>query len=176
VNLQTILMSAAAFVALAACTPAAETPAPAIPAPADIAAPAPESGPAAENTTDTLATAPPADVAPATPAAPASATPAPPAAQPATTPAKPAAAGPTKDELANGAAVFARTCAMCHGPTGEGTQMGVALTAGHDYATVKEKVTKGPINSGDKMPPLAAAMSPDDLDDVAKFVEAGLPQ
>ncbi len=54
--------------------------------------------------------------------------------------------------------------------------MGVALTAGHDYATVKEKVIKGPINSGDKMPPLGAALSADDLDDVAKFVEAGLPQ
>ena len=65
---------------------------------------------------------------------------------------------------------------MCHGPTGGGTQIGVALTAGHDYATVREKVIKGPINSGDKMPPLGAALSTDDLDDVAKFVEAGLPQ
>lgn len=169
----TLLLTAAAFVALAACTPEAETPAPSVPAPADIAAAAPETGPAAENTTDTLATAPPADVAPATPAA------TPVAAQPPATPAAPpataSAAGPTRDELANGAAVFARTCAMCHGSTGEGTQMGVALTAGHDYETIKEKVIKGPINSGDKMPPLAGAMSPKDLSDVAKFVEAGLP-
>ena len=171
------LLTTAAFVALAACTPAAETPAPAVPAPADIAAAAPESGPAAENTADTLATAPPADVAPATPAATSvAAPPAQPPATPAAPPATAAAAGPTKEELANGAAVFARTCAMCHGPTGEGTQMGVALTAGHDYETIKEKVTKGPINSGDKMPPLAGAMSSKDLSDVAKFVEAGLPQ
>lgn len=167
-NLQTILMTAAVAVALAACTPAAETPAPEVAAPADIAAPAPEAGPAAENTADTLASAPPADGATPAPAAttPAAAPPAAPA----------AAAGPSKEELANGAAVYARTCAMCHGPTGAGTQMGVGLTAGLDYAVIKEKVTKGPINPGDKMPPLAAAMSADDLDDVAKFVEAGLPQ
>ena len=167
-NLQTILMTAAAAVALAACTPAAETPAPEVAAPADIAAPAPESGPAAENTTDTLASAPPAD--PATPAAPATTTAAAPPAAPA------AAAGPSKEELANGAAVYARTCAMCHGPTGAGTQMGVGLTAGHEYAVIKEKVTKGMVNPGDKMPPLGAALSADDLDDVAKYVEAGLPQ
>lgn len=167
-KLQTILLTAAAFIALAACNPAAETPAPEVAPPADIAAVTPESGPAAENTTDTLASAPPADAA-TTPAATATT----PAAAPPATPA--AAAGPTKEELANGAAVYARTCAMCHGPTGAGTQMGVGLTAGHEYAVIKEKVTKGTVNAGDKMPPLAAAMSAEDLDDVAKFIEAGLP-
>ena len=40
---------------------------------------------------------------------------------------------------------------------------------------LQEKVTKGTVNAGDKMPPLAAAMSADDLNDVAKFIEAGLP-
>ena len=167
-KLQTILLTTAAFIALAACTPAAETPAPEVAPPADIAAVTPESGPAAENTTDTLASAPPADAA-TTPAATATT----PAAAPPATPA--AAAGPTNEELANGAAVYARTCAMCHGPTGAGTQMGVGLTAGHEYAVIKEKVTKGTVNAGDKMPPLAAAMSADDLNDVAKFIEAGLP-
>ena len=167
-KLQTILLTTAAFIALAACTPAAETPAPEVAPPADIAAVTPESGPAAENTTDTLASAPPADAA-TTPAATATT----PATAPPATPA--AAAGSTKEELANGAAVYARTCAMCHGPTGAGTQMGVGLTAGHEYAVIKEKVTKGTVNAGDKMPPLAAAMSADDLNDVAKFIEAGLP-
>ena len=167
-KLQTILLTTAAFIALPACNPAAETPAPEVAPPADIAAVTPESGPAAENTTDTLASAPPADAA-TTPAATATT----PAAAPPATPA--AAAGPTKEELANGAAVYARTCAMCHGPTGAGTQMGVGLTAGHEYAVIKEKVTKGTVNAGDKMPPLAAAMSADDLNDVAKFIEAGLP-
>ena len=166
-KLQTILMSAVAFAALAACTPAAETPAPAAPLPADIAAATPESGPAAENTTDTLASAPPADATAVAPAA----TPA------ATTPATPAAAPPAaapKADLAAGAAVYTRTCAMCHGPAGEGTVMGVALTTPHEAAKVKEKIVKGPINSGDKMPPLGAAMSAEDLDAVSAYVAAGL--
>ena len=171
-KLHTVFLTTAAFAALAACNPApaSDTPAPAAPPAAEIAAPAAPSGPAAENTSDTLASAAPADApAPAAPAA----TPPPPAAAP---PAAAAAAGPTKAELDNGAAVYARTCALCHGPSGEGTVMAVALTAGHDAATVKEKVTKGVIKSGDKMPALGAAMSAQDLSDVAKFVEAGLPK
>ena len=172
-KLQTILLTAAAFIALAACNPAAETPAPEVAPPADIAGVTPESGPAAENTTDTLASAPTDATAATAPAA--TATPTTAAAPPAAPAAPAAAAGPTKLQLANGAAVYARTCAMCHGPTGAGTQMGVGLTAGHEYAVIKEKVTKGPINPGDKMPPLAAAMSADDLSDVAHYIEAGLP-
>lgn len=167
-KLHTVLLTVAAAIALAACNPA-ETPAPVAPPPADIAAPTEPSGPAAENTSDSLSSTPPTDAA-TTPAAP-GATPAPPAA---TTPAAPpAAAGPTKAELDNGAAVYARICAMCHGPSGAGTAMGVALTAGHEYASIKEKITKGMINPGDKMPPLGAALSADDLDDVSKYVESG---
>lgn len=169
-KLHTVFLTTAAFTALAACnpSPASDTPVAAAPPAAEIAAPATPSGPAAENTTDTLSSTPLADAA--APAAPA-ATPAPPAAAP---PA--AAAGPTKAELANGAAVYARTCAMCHGPSGEGTVMAVALTAGHEAAVVKEKVTKGMIKPGDKMPPIGAGMSAQDLNDVARFVEAGLPK
>jgi mono/diheme cytochrome c family protein len=167
VKLRTALLTAAAF-GLAACTPAANEPAPATPDPAPIAtdaAPAP-SGPAAENTTDSLSSTP------ADPAAPASAVPATPTVAPA------AAAGPTAEELANGRAVYAGagSCAMCHGPTGQGTPMGVALTAGLEYDAIKEKITKGMINSGDKMPPMGAALSADQIDDLSKFVEAGLPQ
>ncbi len=163
-KLHTVLLTAAAFIALAACNPAPSEPAPETPPPAPIAEPTAPSGPAAENTSDSLSSTPPTDVA----AAP-GATPAPPA----TPAASPAAAGATKEELANGAAVYARTCAMCHGPNGAGTQMGVALTAGHEYASIKEKITKGMINSGDKMPPLAAALSAAELDDVSKYVESG---
>jgi mono/diheme cytochrome c family protein len=171
VKLHTVLLTAAAAIALAACNPA-ETPAPVTPPPADIAAPTAPSGPAAENTSDSLSSTPPADAA-ATPAAPGAMPASPAATTPAAPPAAPAAAGPTKAELDSGAAVYARTCAMCHGPTGAGTAMGVALTAGHEYAAIKEKIVKGIVNPGDKMPPLGAAMSADDLDDVSKFVESG---
>jgi mono/diheme cytochrome c family protein len=163
VNFRTAILTAVAF-GLGACTPAADEPAPATPDPAPIAdSPAAPSGPAAENTTDSLSSTPAAD--PATPVpAPAGAT--------------PPAAAPAADEMANGRAVYAGagSCAMCHGPTGQGTQMGVALTAGLDYEAIKEKIVKGMINPGDKMPPMGAALSADQIDDLAKFVEAGLPQ
>lgn len=166
-KLRTVLLTTAAFALAAACTPAAEGPAPEAPAAAEIAEPTTPSGPAAENTTDSLASTPAAG-APTTDTA--AATPAP------AVPAPAASAGPTAEELANGKAAYAQTCAMCHGPTGAGTQMGVALTAGLDYAAVKEKIVKGKIAPTDTMPPMGAAYSEAQLDDLAKFVEAGLPQ
>ena len=159
-KVRTVFLTASVFALLAACTPAPEEPAPAVPAPAPIAeAPAAPSGPAAENTTDSLATTPAADPA----AAPAPAAGA--------TPAVPAAADFTAARVAYG-----NSCAMCHGPAGQGTQMGVALTAGLEADAVKEKIVKGQINPGDKMPAMGAALSAEQLDALAKFVEAGLPQ
>jgi len=149
------IVSAAALIAmLAACTPEAETDGAAAPPAADIAAPAPDAGPAAPNTTDTLSTTPPAD-----------------AVAPATAPAAASTAAATPAEITNGRGVYARTCAMCHGPTGQGTQIGVAITL-KDSAAIAEKVAKG----GEKMPPMASMLSVDDVDDVSKFVAAGLPQ
>lgn len=159
-KIRTAFLTVAAF-GLAACTPAAQEPAPATPDPAPIAdaAPAP-SGPAAENTPDSLASGPTAD--PAAPAPVAS---------------TPPAAAATVDYSA-GRAVYegAGSCKLCHGPTGQGTPMGVALTAGLDYASIKEKVVKGAVKAGDTMPPMGAALSAEQLDALAKFVEAGLPQ
>ena len=161
-NLRTAFLTASAFALAAACTPAANDPAPATPEAAPIVETTPPpSGPAAENTTDSLSTTPAADPA---------ATPAP--AAPATAA---AASGPTTAELTAGRGTYAASCAMCHGPTGQGTQMGVALTNGLEVAVIKEKVTKGMVNPGDKMPPMGAALSADQLDALAKFVAAGLP-
>jgi mono/diheme cytochrome c family protein len=162
VNFRLATLTVSAFALFAACTPAAEEAAPATPPPAPIAEePAGPSGPAAENTTESLSTAP-ADTA-----------------APAAAPASPAAStGPSTEELANGRAIYAGagSCAMCHGPTGQGTQMGIALTAGLDYEAVKEKIVKGMVNPGEKMPPMGGALSADQLDDLAQFVAAGLPQ
>jgi len=161
VNLRTAFLTASVFALAAACTPAANEPAPATPEAAPIAEVTAPSGPAAENTTDSLSTTPAADPAAApAPAAPASAA---------------AASGPTTAELTAGRATYAASCAMCHGPTGQGTQMGVALTNGLEVPVIKEKVTKGMVNPGDKMPPMGAALSDDQLDALAKFVAAGLP-
>jgi mono/diheme cytochrome c family protein len=124
--------------------------------------PAP-SGPAAENTTDSLSSTPaetPAD-APA----------------PAATPGSIAITdSPTLDQIATAKTAYAASCAMCHGPAGQGTQMGVSLVNGLEVDVIKEKVVKGMINPGDKMPPMGGAMSAETLDALAKFVAAGLPQ
>ena len=158
-KLRTVFLTVSAIALVAACTPAANEPAPAVPAAAPIAEPAAPSGPAAENTPESLATAPVAD--PAAPAAPA-ATPVP-------------AAAPATVDLSAGRTTYAATCAMCHGPAGQGTQMGVALSNGLEASVVKEKVTKGMVNPGDKMPPMGAALSASQLDSLAQFVAAGLP-
>lgn len=141
-----------------ACTPAAEEPAAAPAAEAPVVPPADTAtGPAAPNTTDTLASAPPGQTV------------APPAVAASTAPAA------TPEELASGRAAFARTCAMCHGAKGEGTPAAAAI-ATRDVAVIANKIIKGPINPGDRMPTMAAMMSGDEVDDVAKFVAAGLPQ
>ena len=164
-TIRTVLLTASALVLAAACNPSAtEAPAPAPAAPiADPATPAP-SVPAAENTTDSLSSTPAAPATPGTtpaPAAPGSVT---------------VADSPTLEEIATAKTAYAASCAMCHGPTGQGTQMGVSLVNGLEAAVVKEKVTKGMINPGDKMPPMVAALTPAALDALAKYVAAGLPQ
>ena len=138
-----------------ACTPGIEETPPAsdtsaITPPADAA-----TGPAAPNTSETLASAPPEQAI----------------APPAAASAAPAA---SPEELASGRAAYARTCAMCHGARGEGTPAAAAIAA-RDVAVIASKITKGAINPGDRMPPMAGMMSGDELDDVAKFVAAGFP-
>lgn len=171
-----LILAQLAFTALVACTPAPASEAPPPPAPPtpELAGAMAPGGPAAANTSDTLASAAPAGAQAPGAAAPAG-TPAPAAVSTPGGEAHQTLAQPTQAQLDNGKAVFARTCAMCHGPSGEGTQMAVALTAGHDAATVKEKITRGMVKPGDRMPPLGAAMSAGDIEDVARFVEAGLP-
>ena len=166
-TIRTILLTASALILAAACNPSAtEAPAPA-PAPAapiaDAATPAP-SGPAAENTPDSLSSTPAAPVM--TPEA--SAAPAAPAAT---------AAALSSETLATARATYASTCSMCHGSTGQGTpQLGVALTNIHDVGEIKNKITKGMVEPGDSMPPMGAALSPTQLDALAAFIAAGLPQ
>lgn len=137
-----------------ACTPAAEETAPAAEPAADITAPADTAtGPAAPNTTDTLA-ATPSDQTGSAPAA---------------------GTGATPEELASGRAAYSRTCAMCHGAKGEGTPAAAAI-ASRDVVVIVNKVTTGPINPGDRMPSMAAMMAPGEVEAVAKFVAAGFPQ
>jgi mono/diheme cytochrome c family protein len=83
----------------------------------------------------------------------------------------------TAAELATGAAVYGRTCILCHGPDGKGVpNMGNELKM-KDVAAIKDKVAKGMVNPGDKMPPMGAtSLSPEELEGVAKYIAAGLPK
>jgi mono/diheme cytochrome c family protein len=83
----------------------------------------------------------------------------------------------TAAELTTGAAVYGRTCVLCHGPDGKGVpNMGNELKM-KDVAAMKEKIAKGIVNPGDKMPPMGAtSLSPEELDAVAKYIAAGLPK
>ncbi len=65
---------------------------------------------------------------------------------------------------ADGAAVYASKCKMCHGPNGEGTKMGVAI-AGKSAGDVKTAVTQGK----GKMKPVKTVEGAD-LDAVAAYV------
>ena len=91
--------------------------------------------------------------------------------------AAPAPQKATAAELATGAAVYGRTCILCHGPDGKGVpNMGNELKM-KDVAAIKDKIAKGPVNPGDKMPPMGAtSLSPEELDGVAKYVAAGWPK
>ncbi len=66
---------------------------------------------------------------------------------------------------ADGAAVYAKQCASCHGPAGKGTSAGVSLV-GKSAAFVKEVVEFHP-------PPMNKLKLPADaVDAVAKYVAA----
>jgi mono/diheme cytochrome c family protein len=83
----------------------------------------------------------------------------------------------TAAELATGGAVFGRTCILCHGADGKGVpNMGNELKM-KDVAAIKDKVAKGMVNPGDKMPPMGAtSLTPEELEGVAKYIAAGLPK
>lgn len=154
-----IAYSVMVFALAAACTPGGETDGASAPPATEEPAIAPPTEPttsADPNTTDTLTTTTSAD--------PAAATTTPTTTAPAATPA----------ELASGASAYARTCAMCHGAKGEGTPAGAAI-ASRDIAAISNKITKGQVNPGDKMPPMGGMISPEEVANVAKFVAAGFP-
>jgi mono/diheme cytochrome c family protein len=77
----------------------------------------------------------------------------------------------TAAQLANGRAIYARSCAACHGPTGAGQGNAPQLGNLDDVAAIAAKIRSG----GVEMPPMSALLSTADIDDVARFVAAGLP-
>ena len=61
---------------------------------------------------------------------------------------------------------------MCHGPGGAGIPGGPPKITGlSDLASISRFITSG----GAQMPPMAAMLTAEEIDSVAKFVAAGLP-
>jgi mono/diheme cytochrome c family protein len=73
----------------------------------------------------------------------------------------------TPDELAVGGFLFANMCAKCHGGGQGGRRIGRS-----DYAGVKEIITRGTIVYGGNMPAWTGILSPDQIDDVTKYILA----
>jgi quinohemoprotein ethanol dehydrogenase len=96
-----------------------------------------------------------------------------PPAQPLTTaaPASEAAAAPTAANIVTGAQIYQQACVPCHGADGKGGHGGGApLDQLTDLATVIQTVTAGRNN----MPPFGAALSEQQIVDVANYVVEGL--
>jgi mono/diheme cytochrome c family protein len=83
-----------------------------------------------------------------------------------------AAPSATSEELANGRAVYEKSCIMCHGPGGGGVPGGPPKITGlSEVASINRVITSG----GVQMPPMAAMLTLEEINDVTKFVAAGLP-
>jgi cytochrome c oxidase cbb3-type subunit 3 len=80
----------------------------------------------------------------------------------------------TAAQLALGREAFARTCAVCHGPTGGGLSGGAApsLAGREDVAQISRTIAQG---SGE-MPAMGALLKPEEIDAIARFVASGFPR
>lgn len=76
------------------------------------------------------------------------------------------AAATQADDLANGAKVYAATCAQCHGPKGEGIMDAPTLVGETDPAKVKQQIENG----GQQMPAMKKTLTEREIADVARFV------
>ena len=76
-----------------------------------------------------------------------------------------------QDQINNGRAVYAQSCAMCHGPKGEGvTDAAPPLSNQSDRAALIERIKKG----GVQMPPMQTMLTEQQIIEVALFVEREL--
>ena len=80
----------------------------------------------------------------------------------------------TRAELALGRDAYARVCAACHGATGAGLPGGNApsLVGRTAVLQISRTIAQG---SGE-MPAMGAALKPEEISAIAKFVAAGFPQ
>ncbi len=84
-----------------------------------------------------------------------------------------AASAVSAEQMAIGHAAFDRTCAGCHGPTGNGVEnVAPKLVGLSDFDSVRKQVQEG----GGRMPPMGALLSQAEIDLVAKYVTSGMSE
>jgi mono/diheme cytochrome c family protein len=78
----------------------------------------------------------------------------------------------TPQQLASGEGLYARNCAVCHGPQGEGIPGGNApqLKATAALADVRNIIARG----APEMPPLGGVLTAEEIDSLARFVKVRL--
>jgi len=69
-------------------------------------------------------------------------------------------------QLEIGRGIYAESCSFCHGPEGEGGHNGIELVAPLDRDLVVRTVHDG----GNRMPPFAGSLSPEEINAVAAYV------
>ncbi len=102
-----------------------------------------------------------------------SARPSPPPGEPPTndTQPTPPAITSTQEELENGQVVYAQSCAMCHGPAGEGIPGGPPRVTGlTNYDTIRQRIEQG----GIEMPAMSSMLTEQQIDHVTRYIAAGL--
>jgi len=90
-------------------------------------------------------------------------------APPDTTPIQPRRAARTAD-ISLGQKIYSQTCAMCHGPQGQGGHSGPDLTGVGDLEKVMRAVREG----GIQMPSLGSTLTPEEIQDVSTYVVESL--
>jgi mono/diheme cytochrome c family protein len=70
--------------------------------------------------------------------------------------------------------LYERNCAVCHGPRGEGTQLGTMktppLNSGAALTDTDEKLFKQVSDGGNGMPPFKATLDDKQVEDLVRFV------
>jgi glucose dehydrogenase/mono/diheme cytochrome c family protein len=77
-------------------------------------------------------------------------------------------------ELTLGRQAYARTCSVCHGPSGSGLAGGAApsLAGREDVAQMSRTIAQGQ----GEMPAMGALLKPEEISAIAKFVASGFPR
>lgn len=75
---------------------------------------------------------------------------------------------------ADGAAIYAAKCAMCHGKDGKGTAVGLKMGAKEIGKEKEGEVEKVVTNGKGKMSAFGAKLSPDEIKAVSQYVAGGL--